>query len=409
MSIASPIESVNPSAKLRRGIFAVIVNIRVFVTDLKVQTLRRMIDLPMTLMYTLLKIRMGWRLVSALLLVGWLAGYGHASAATTPSSLRIVTLPCPYSIGNMALHTHGNKLLNVQNQLVVLHGVDLPSLEWTNRGDHIHRSERVAITQWHCQIIRIPTAVERWFGRMPGQTHGGRVYRYIVDQLIQYAARHHVYVVLDLHWNDMDGHTVNLGQHRMPDRSCVLYWRSAARRYRHYPNVFFDVYNEPHGVSWITWRDGGICTGETKTTVVTYRAVGMQRLYNVVRDAGADNIVIIGGLNWAYDDFGITHGYAIDGKNIVYDCHIYPGKSHWKHNFELAARSVPMIFDEFGGSGKQLAFGRKVIAFAAAHHISWCGWSFHTRAGPVLIRNWQYQPSAFGALIKKALTMTKNH
>ena len=348
------------------------------------------------------------RFVLALLIGVLLAGWTLAAAASPSAVPHIVTLSCPYRISNMALHTQGNKLLNAQNQLVVLHGVDLPSLEWTNRGDHVRRSMRAAVTQWHSQIIRIPTSVNRWFGQAPGQRHGGRVYRHIVDQLIQYAARHHVYVVLDLHWNDMDRTFADLGQHRMPDHSCVRFWRLAARRYMDYPNGFYDLYNEPHGINWITWRDGGICTGETKTTVVTYRAVGMQRLYDVVRHAGAANIVIIGGTSWAYDDFGITHGYAIAGKNIVYDCHVYPWKPRWKHSFELAAKKVPMIFDEFGGTGKQLAFGRKVIAYAAAHHISWCAWSFHTQAGPVLIKNWNYQPSAFGALIKKALTITKD-
>ena len=354
---------------------------------------------------TRLQIRMVSYLAMTLMIGVLLVGWERASAVSSSKAPHIVTLPCPYGIGDMALHTQGNKLLNSQNTVVVLHGVDLPSLEWTNRGDHVRRSLRAAVMQWHCQIIRIPTSVNRWFGNAPGQSRGGRVYRHILDQLIRYAARHHVYVVLDLHWNDMDRRFADLGQHRMPDHSCVLYWRSAARRYMDYPNVFYDLYNEPHGVSWITWRDGGICTGETKTTVVTYRAVGMQRLYDVVRNAGAANIVIIGGTNWAYDDFGVTHGYAIAGKNIVYDCHVYPGKSRWKHNFELAAKKVPMIFDEFGGTGLQLAFGRKVIAFAAAHHISWCAWSFHPHAGPVLIKNWQYQPSAFGVLIKKALTI----
>ncbi len=355
------------------------------------------------------KVRMVSHLVMTLMIGVLLLVGGRASAALPSKVPHIVTLACPYPIRDMALHTQGNKLLNAQDKVVVLHGVDLPSLEWTNRGDHVHRSLRAAITQWHCRIIRIPTSVNRWFGQMPGQSHGGRVYRHILDQLIQYAARHHVYVVLDLHWNDMDRSSGDLGQHRMPDHSCVRYWRLAARRYMDYPNVFYDLYNEPHGINWITWRDGGVCTGETKTTVVTYRAVGMQRLYDVVRNAGANNIVIIGGTSWAYDDFGITHGYAIAGKNIVYDCHVYPWKPRWKHSFELAAKSVPVIFDEFGGTGSQLAFGRKVIAYAAAHHISWCAWSFHTEAGPVLIKNWHYQPSAFGAMIKKALATTNDH
>jgi hypothetical protein len=99
----------------------------------------------------------------------------------------------------------------------------------------------------------------------------------------------------------------------------------------------------------------------------------------------------------------MAHGVRVRGKNIVYDCHVYPWKHHWRRSFEAAVNRVPVIFDEFGGNRGQLAFGRKVVAYAAAHQISWCCWAFHPQAGPVLIKNWNYQPSAFGELIKKAI------
>jgi len=316
-------------------------------------------------------------------------------------------IKCPYAIASMRLHTQSNHIYNSGGKLVVLHGVDLPSMEWSNRGNHIRRSLVAAIKDWHCQIIRIPTSDARWFGQMPGQTHGGRIYRHILDQLITYAARHHVYVVFDLHWTDMDGHLSALGQHRMPGPNSIIFWRSAARRYKNFPNVLFDVYNEPHGIPWNLWLNGGACAGETPHAVVFYQATGMQRLYQVVRDAGASNIVIAGGLSWAYNDFGMAHGVVIKGQNVVYDCHVYPWKHHWRRSFEGAVNKVPIIFDEFGGTRQQLAFGRKVIAFAAAHHISWCAWSFHTQAGPVLIKNWHYQPSAFGKLIRAAIIQAR--
>jgi endoglucanase len=41
-----------------------------------------------------------------------------------------------------------------------------------------------------------------------------------------------------------------------------------------------------------------------------------------VRDTGANNVVIIGGLNYAYDLSGIAN-YAIDGVNIMYNTHPY--------------------------------------------------------------------------------------
>ena len=134
---------------------------------------------------TRLQIRMVSYLAMTLMIGVLLVGWERASAVSSSKAPHIVTLPCPYGIGDMALHTQGNKLLNSQNTVVVLHGVDLPSLEWTNRGDHVRRSLRAAVMQWHCQIIRIPTSVNRWFGNAPGQSHGGRVYRHILDQLIR--------------------------------------------------------------------------------------------------------------------------------------------------------------------------------------------------------------------------------
>lgn len=339
-------------------------------------------------------------LLGAVVTAGW-AGAAHGQVPQPPMR----TLICPYAIASMQLHTRGNHIYNAEGKMVVVHGVDLSCMEWSNRGIHIHRSLAVAIKDWHCQIVRIPTCDARWFGQMPGQSHGGRVYRHILDQLIAYAARHHVYVVFDLHWTDMGGHPAALGQHRMPGPDSIIFWRSAARRYKNFPNVLFDVYNEPHGIPWSLWLNGGPSAGETAHSVVFYQATGMQRLYNVVRHAGASNIVIIGGLSWSFNDFGIAHGVVVKGNNIVYDCHVYPWKHHWRRSFEGAVKKVPVIFDEFGGDGHQLAFGRRVIAFAARHHISWCAWSIG--AEPVLIKNWNYQPSTFGKLVKGAILKAK--
>jgi hypothetical protein len=51
-------------------------------------------------------------------------------------------------------------------------------------------------------------------------------------------------------------------------------------------------------VSWEVWLSGGD-TGEG------WQGVGMQKLYDTVRAAGADNLVIVGGLDWAYDLSGV--------------------------------------------------------------------------------------------------------
>jgi hypothetical protein len=55
----------------------------------------------------------------------------------------------------------------------------------------------------------------------------------------------------------------------------------------------------------------------------------MQALINAVRESGAKNIVLAGGLDWAYDLSGIANGFALDdkgGNGIIYSTHIYPWK-----------------------------------------------------------------------------------
>ncbi len=59
------------------------------------------------------------------------------------------------------------------------------------------------------------------------------------------------------------------------------------------------------------WMNGG--TGGWGFTVA-----GMQQLYNAVRATGANNLVIVGGLNYAYDLTCVKTNPLI-GTNVVYN------------------------------------------------------------------------------------------
>jgi hypothetical protein len=81
--------------------------------------------------------------------------------------------------------------------------------------------------------------------------------------------------------------------------------------------VLFELYNEPHDIPWQVWLHGGTVGG-----VASYQAVGMQDLYDAVRATGANNVVIAGGIGWA---FNLSSVYAnkIQGYNIMYATHPY--------------------------------------------------------------------------------------
>ena len=115
----------------------------------------------------------------------------------------------------------------------------------------------------------------------------------------------------------------------------------------------FDLYNEPHDVTWKVWRDGGEVRespGKGQPEI-TYKTPGMQGLLNVVRKSGAKNVVVAGGLDWAYDLRGVVTGFALedhDGNGVVYATHIYPWKKDWDTHVTVAIATVPIIVGEMG-------------------------------------------------------------
>ena len=36
------------------------------------------------------------------------------------------------------------------------------------------------------------------------------------------------------------------------------FWEAVAKAFANHPTVLFDLYNEPHDVSWQVWRNGGM-------------------------------------------------------------------------------------------------------------------------------------------------------
>jgi hypothetical protein len=320
----------------------------------------------------------------------------------------------------------GTKILNRQGEPVLLHGVNAASLEWTSDGQgHILQTVNTAIHDWHVNIIRLPLAQDRWFGYGPEQTNGCQAYRKLVRQVVETCATNQCYIILDLQWSDCNAWGQNIGQHSMPDSNSVAFWQDLAPVYANNPAVLFDLYNEPHDVSWAVWRHGGIITDKPnnrRTTQAprTYKAVGMQQLLDTVRATGAKNVVVAGGLDWAYDFSGILAGRPLadpQGNGVIYANHCYDNKGDsvdtWIAKMEKAAAKLPVIVSEFGGdAGPSRAVPADnwllhVLQALNAHQWSWIAWDLHPAAGPSLISDWSYTPTAkFGVYVKQALAGT---
>ncbi len=315
----------------------------------------------------------------------------------------------------MRLHTTGNKLLNRSGEQVRLRGVNIASLEWTTQGEHMQEAFDWAIHKWKANVIRVPLAQDRWFGKTAGQSDAGRSYRALVDELVNTSATAGAYIILDLHWSDCGQWAAEggkLAQHLMPDQHSLLFWRDLATRYKNQPNAIFGLYNEPHDISWEVWRNGGPVAEkpsrrETNQPPVAYEAIGLQQLYNTVRAAGAENVVTVSGNEWGYDLRGVLQGHAIAGTNLIYETHPYAFKKDWDGSFGHVSKQYPVLLGEWGGRVADLDYGKRLMEYADQRGLHWSAWCFHPTCGPPLLRNWSFEPNEFGMFVRDALAVRR--
>jgi aryl-phospho-beta-D-glucosidase BglC (GH1 family) len=289
--------------------------------------------------------------------------------------------------------------------------VDRPSLEWSPSGDHVGLDDFGKMAEWHANIVRVALNQDFWLSGAALYDPG---YADRVDGAVHDAEAAGLDVILDLHWSDRGNLAVdNLqgqnqvgtsNQQQMADQNSKQFWSEVAARYKDDGRVLFELYNEPNKIPWDVWLHGG--------TVEEYTAVGMQELYDTVRATGANNLVIAGGLDWAFN-LAAVRSSPLDGYNVMYASHVYDkidnAPKAWEASFGyLGSQDIaPVILTEFGDPTKNCtgAWDSNLIAYADARHISWTAWAWYPSgcSFPALIADWSYTTTVQGDVVKAAL------
>jgi|GEM_PF-948283 len=298
------------------------------------------------------------------------------------------------------LYVIGNKIYKPGGVPHLLHGINRPSLEWSKTGDHLSQADYQLMRNWDANVIRLPLNQDFW---LSGAAQYDSTYQGRIDQQIQWIKGLGMDVILDLHWSDKG----NLGitqsaQQRMADNNSLTFWREVATKYKGDGRIMFELYNEPRDVSWSVWRNGG-ASGEGWTVV------GMQQLYDAIRAQGANNLILIGGLNWAYDLTGIKNGYRVTGYNIAYVTHPYDyaGKqpSNWENDWGFLTATDPVAITEFGNYCATNNYNQQLLDYADQKNASWTGWAWFVSgcSFPSLISDWSGTTTGVGQLVKTRL------
>lgn len=332
------------------------------------------------------------------------------TASPTPTSSPTATPTS--SAAPLAVRVSGSALVNGAGRPLRLLGVNRSGTEfacaqgWGFFDGPTDTAAVAAMAAWHVNAVRVPLNEDCWLGiNGVSSTWGGQAYR---DAVVQWVGRLHqagLLAVLDLHWS-APGTTLATSQQVMADADhSPAFWSSVATTFRSDPAVVFDLYNEPHDISWTCWRDG--CT-----TAAGWQAAGMQSLVDAVRGSGATQPVLVGGVGWASDLSGwLAHRPTDPAGQLAASAHIYSFSgcstaSCWDSTLAPVAAQVPLVTGEVGENDCATAFTTSYLDWADAHGVSYLGWTWNTwdcASGPALISSYDGTPTAFGAALRDRL------
>jgi hypothetical protein len=310
----------------------------------------------------------------------------------------LLLLPASAAAG---VRVSGNHLVDGAGRTIRLLGVDRSGLEyaciqgWGFMDGPTDAASIAAMKTWDIDAVRVPLNEDCWLGiNGVKPQYGGARYRAYVVGFVRRLNAAGLVAVLDLHWN-APGSTPATGQQQMPDADhSPAFWSSVARTFRGNGKVVFDLYNEPHDVTWKCWRDG--CGQWT----------GMQRLVDAVRSAGGRQPLMVGGLAWANDLSGWLKWMPRDPLHqLIASFHVYNFNTCmtvacWNATVAPVARVVPVVTGEMGENDCAHGFIDTYMPWADQHGISYLGWTWDTwncNSGPALITAYDGTPTGFGA------------
>ena len=281
------------------------------------------------------------------ILAACVAPPGSKTAASGPPAS-----PPPVKHGR--LQVIGNHVCGGDGKPVQLRGISTAGLQWF--GEVVNNKAFVALAKdWHADVVRLALYVgENGYANHPELIQG-------VWKGIELAIANGLYVIVD--W-----HVLTPGNPNSPVyQGAQAFFDEVSRKYSKYPNILYEIMNEPNGeVSW---------TADLKPYAETMVAT--------IRANDPEGIILIGSGTWS-QDVDVAAQDPVQGKNLAYTIHFYAG-SHGqplRDKVQSAlALGLALFATEWGTSeasgtgGPYLRESEEWLAFLDRHAISWVNYS----------------------------------
>jgi len=218
---------------------------------------------------------------------------------------------------NGKLQVIGTQLSNENGNPLVLRGA---SLGWHNLWPRFYNDSAVVwlATDWKCNVIRASMGV----GLDDSYLENPDFALECMTKVIDGAIKQGIYVLIDFH------------SHKLHTAEAKAFFTGMAKKYRDFPNVIYEIWNEPDYYSW--------------KVVKQYS----EELIATIRSIDKSNIILVGSSHWDQDIDSVAGNPILKQKNIMYTMHFYAGthKKWLRDRTDAAiAKGIPVFISECAG------------------------------------------------------------
>lgn len=247
------------------------------------------------------------------------------------------------------LHVDGLQLKDSHDNTVVLRGM---SFGWHCFHPRFYNAGAVEwlFRDWGCSVVRAAMGVEPKSGYIDKPEWSKEKVKAVVDGAIKEG----IYVIIDFH-----SHNIRLNEAQQ-------FFTEMAATYGRYPNVIYEIFNEPDHETW--------------DEVKAYS----KEVISTIRKIDADNVILVGSPHWDQDINIVADAPLTNLSNIMYTVHFYAGthKQQLRDRCDYALnKGIPIFISESAGMEAtgdgpiNYEEWNKWTEWSEKNNISWVTWS----------------------------------
>ncbi|MDR6846159.1 glycoside hydrolase family 5 protein [Flavobacterium granuli] len=248
------------------------------------------------------------------------------------------------------LSVKGTQLVDKKQNPIVLRGV---SFGWHSMWPRFYNEKAVSwlAKDFKCNVVRAAMGIEAGEHSYMKEPQFSKER---IEAVVNGAIQSDIYVIIDWH-----SHNINL-------KEAKEYFDEISKKYGKYPNVIYEVFNEPDHETW--------------PEVKAYS----EEIIKVIRANDPDNIILVGSPRWD-QDVHLPAADPIKGfENLMYTMHFYAA-THQKalrdRTDEAIKKGLPIFVSESAGmeatgdGPMDYVAWQEYIDWMETKKISWITWS----------------------------------